>query len=59
MKQDRLSGSLQTGKNADLVILDANPLENIKNIRKVKHVIRSGVLYDPDALHRLAGFTKP
>ena len=37
-------GTIENGKIADLVLLDANPLENIKNIRKINTVIKSGVI---------------
>jgi len=39
-------GSVESGKLADLVILDANPLANIGNIRKIYRVIKGGVVYD-------------
>ena len=35
-------GTLQPGKYADLVLMQENPLENIKNIRTLKHVLREG-----------------
>ncbi len=33
-------GTLETGKSADLVILDADPLADIHNIRKVQSVMK-------------------
>ena len=39
-------GSLGVGKIADLVVLDADPLRDIGNTRKVNAVIANGVLYD-------------
>jgi len=50
---DDLSGSLQEGKWADVVIVDENPLEDIRNTRKISAVIRDGTLYDREALERL------
>jgi len=40
-------GTVETAKLADLVVLDANPLADIRNIRKVHRVIKGGVIYDP------------
>jgi Tol biopolymer transport system component len=42
---DAQLGSIETGKLADLVILDANPLEDIRNTRKIDMVMLNGVLY--------------
>jgi imidazolonepropionase-like amidohydrolase len=46
-------GSVATGKAADLVILDANPLEEIANVRRIRAVIRSGRLLDRKELDTL------
>lgn len=35
-------GSIEVGKQADLVCLNENPLENISNVRKINRVIQSG-----------------
>jgi imidazolonepropionase-like amidohydrolase len=43
-------GTLAPGKLADLVILDANPLENIQNTIKIWRVIKDGRLFDPKTL---------
>ena len=39
-------GTLQNGKYADLVILNADPLRDIRNTRKIFKVIKNGVLID-------------
>ena len=43
--QDQI-GTIEKGKLADLVILDADPLADIKNIRKVRSVMKEGVFVD-------------
>jgi imidazolonepropionase-like amidohydrolase/Tol biopolymer transport system component len=43
-------GSLVPGKLADLVVLDADPLVDLRNTEQVHAVMKGGVLYDPDTL---------
>ena len=43
-------GSIEAGKLADLVIIDGNPLSDIKLLRRVKHVMKGGVVYETEAL---------
>jgi imidazolonepropionase-like amidohydrolase len=45
-------GSVEAGKLADLLILDANPLDDIKAIRRINRVVKGGVVYDPARLPR-------
>ena len=56
MNMDKRTGSLKVGKQADLVIVDGDPLKEIRNIRKVWTVIKEGQQYDPVVLHRMVGF---
>ena len=43
-------GSIAPGKLADLILLSANPLEDIRNTRRIELVIRSGQLARPAEL---------
>ena len=56
MKLSNEVGTLEVGKRADLLILDANPLDNISNARKVRQVMANGLLFDPAPLFKAAGF---
>ena len=43
-------GTLEIGKLADIVLLDANPLEDIRNTQTVWRVIKGGWVFDPAVL---------
>lgn len=43
-------GTIEAGKLADLVIIQGNPLDEIRNTRNVRLVIKNGEIYDPEAL---------
>jgi imidazolonepropionase-like amidohydrolase len=43
---DKTIGTIETGKSADLLIIDGDPSKNISDIRKVLYVFKSGVGYN-------------
>lgn len=46
-------GSLETGKLADLVILNADPTEDIRNTDDIEHVMLGGRLYDAETMNEV------
>lgn len=49
-RQEKETGTIQRGKSADLVILNKDPLSDIRNTQQIDAVILSGHLYDRAAL---------
>lgn len=58
MKIDKQTGSIEPGKQADLIIIDGDPLKNISDLRKVSIVIKGGRIYNPVKLHQMVEFGK-
>ncbi len=46
-------GTIEPGKMADLVVLDADPLEDIHNSTAIRYVVKNGVVYSGDTLSEL------
>ena len=47
------AGSVEEGKEANLVLLDGNPVETVQNLHKIYAVIRGGNFSSTDALKAL------
>jgi len=50
---DDVVGTIEVGKRADLVLLDANPLDDVEAIRDILGVVVDGAWYDPRKLARI------
>ncbi len=48
-------GSLEPGKLADLIVLEENPLENLRSSEHVRHVMVGGRLFDALSMNEIAG----
>jgi adenine deaminase len=49
-------GSLEKGKLADLIILDKNPLEDIKNSNSIIYTMVNGRLYDISTMNEIGNY---
>ena len=45
-------GTLEPSKLADIVLLDANPLDDIRNTQKIWRVVKGGWVFDPEDLRQ-------
>ena len=52
-------GSIEPGKFADLLILDADPVDNIRNTLSIHWVMKNGRLYEGDTLNEVWPRTRP
>lgn len=48
LDRDKEFGSVSVGKKANLILLDANPIDTIENVTKINRVINNGIVFNPD-----------
>lgn len=49
------TGSIEVGKDSDLLLVEGNPLEDMSAVRRAVLVMKGDTLYRPDALYRSIG----
>ena len=52
-------GTIEKGKLADLVLLDANPLQDIANTKKIRAVVLAGRYFSRDQLDQMSASSRP
>ena len=57
VKADKRTGSIEVGKEADLLLVDGDVEASVGNLRHVDKVVLDGALLDGDALRKEAGFS--
>jgi imidazolonepropionase-like amidohydrolase len=55
MKRDSELGSIAPGKLADMILVDGDPASQVSDLRKVKTVVKDGVVYQTKALDQALG----
>ena len=53
--QDDKTGSINTGKYADLVLIDGNPLEDITTLNRATLVVQGDRMFQPAAIYEAIG----
>jgi imidazolonepropionase-like amidohydrolase len=56
---DKDLGSIEPGKLADLMVLDSNPLEDIRHTNTIRYVMKDGWLFEGDTLDMVWPEKKP
>src|SRR5262249_39516473 len=56
---DRDIGSLEPGKLADLVVMEKNPLEDIRNSESIRWTVVNGRVYDAMRMDEIGNHPKP
>jgi imidazolonepropionase-like amidohydrolase len=55
MGVDKDRGVIAAGKLADMILIDGDPVSNIRDLDKITTVIKGGNVYDPAAIEKALG----
>lgn len=55
---DKEIGSIEAGKLADLLVLDKNPLQDIRNTESIRYTMVNGRLYDAENMHEVGNYPR-
>ena len=53
LKRESTMGTVEAGKDANLVLLDGNPVESVGNLHRIHAVVRAGSFYPKQTLDGL------
>ncbi|HMQ05303.1 MAG TPA: amidohydrolase family protein [Pyrinomonadaceae bacterium] len=56
---DQELGSIETGKLADLIVMDKNPLMDIRNTDSISHVMKNGEIFEAETMNQIWPVQKP
>ena len=56
MALEKSTGSLDVGKQADVLLIDGDPLQRIRAVRRVQLVVKAGQVYEPAKMRALADY---
>ena len=56
MRLDKELGTVEAGKAADFLVIDGDPLADVRNLRRVALVVKGGQTYEPARLWRMVAF---
>lgn len=55
LKREKDLGTIETGKLADFIVIDGNPLTTMSDIRRVVKVVKDGNVFEPAEIYRELG----